>query len=304
MMGTCFFLTFLVIRTIAGSGCCGDACSVDLDCSAGMFCCLSHKKCMDTTTASTVGATCDTCQLLPMAMTKETCQSANGCNAGPACSSYMDCDGGFGYCNTCPDGSQCCGTSGGSSGCGTKPPSHTHAPHSHTHAPHSHAPPPGPSPACHIIGNPSWNHYCQQAAVCGNDKSPGGCPDTHCRTSTAPMEVCCSKECCPSSCICTGPQHSCGPGAEGGNLPCCQDNPAQQLECTCLGFCDNVGELICDWPPSPPLPRPACYGDTCGPGDSCCNHTDCNADTKTCTCGGLLAACGKPGLAVCCEGCE
>lgn len=33
------------------------------------------------------------------------------------CNSYMDCDGGNGYCNTCENGMKCCGTSGGNSGC-------------------------------------------------------------------------------------------------------------------------------------------------------------------------------------------
>ncbi len=33
------------------------------------------------------------------------------------CNSYMDCDGGNGYCNTCKNGRKCCGTSGGNNGC-------------------------------------------------------------------------------------------------------------------------------------------------------------------------------------------
>ena len=65
----------------------------------------------------------------------DPCQQKCGCSAPSppqqavqcplgSCTSYADCDGGFGYCNNCPvpwggadNFVQCCGTGGGSSGC-------------------------------------------------------------------------------------------------------------------------------------------------------------------------------------------
>ena len=57
------------------------------------------------------------------------------------------------------------------------------------------APPgPGPSPGgCHIIGNPSWDHYCQNGLA-----APSTSCDTGCGTTNAPMHLCCTASCCKS----------------------------------------------------------------------------------------------------------
>ena len=55
-------LAFTAPRTnVEGDQCCGDQCSSDSDCAAGLFCCPNHLECMDTTTKSTIGPNCDAC---------------------------------------------------------------------------------------------------------------------------------------------------------------------------------------------------------------------------------------------------
>ena len=46
---------------VNGDECCGDQCSSDDDCAAGLFCCPYHNECMDTSTKSTIGPNCDAC---------------------------------------------------------------------------------------------------------------------------------------------------------------------------------------------------------------------------------------------------
>ena len=54
-------LAFTAPKLVEGAQCCGDQCSSDSDCAAGLFCCPNHLECMDTTTKSTIGPNCDAC---------------------------------------------------------------------------------------------------------------------------------------------------------------------------------------------------------------------------------------------------
>ena len=65
-----------------GAQCCGDQCSSDSDCAAGLFCCPNHNECMDTTTKSTIGPNCDACNPPSAPPVKE--KSCEGPTAWPS----------------------------------------------------------------------------------------------------------------------------------------------------------------------------------------------------------------------------
>merc|ERR1719428_282448 len=49
--------------TPVGTACCWEACEKTVgDCAPGLFCCPYHKKCMDRSTGSTAGPSCDKCR--------------------------------------------------------------------------------------------------------------------------------------------------------------------------------------------------------------------------------------------------
>lgn len=62
------------------------------------------------------------------------------------------------------------------------------------HPPPPPPPPPLPPSGCHVIGNPSWDHYCQNGGA-----APSSSCDTGCSTTTAPMVVCCTASCCANA---------------------------------------------------------------------------------------------------------
>jgi len=110
-------------------------------------------------------------------------------------------------------------------------------------------------PACHIIGNPSYDQYCQTDAV----------PSTTCNTQcmTGPklgMQVCCTAQCCggPAPTACGKKGADCGFSADP---PCCSG-----LQCQ---------DHFCLAGPPPPGPAPACFGDPCSSASDCCANTYC-----------------------------
>jgi hypothetical protein len=169
------------------------------------------------------------------------------------------------------------------------------------------SPPATYPPGCRIIGNPSWDHYCQDpgAAVCWHEGvDPGGCVDTQCRTSTAPMNLCCTKECCPVSCQCIGVNGDC----QLNGPPCCIEDPSSDkpLDCIVGAATRSTTQPFCNpplgYPPPSPSPPPACFGDSCSASKPCCANTYCTeAYDQRCHCGHLFAVCDRDHP--CCEGC-